>query len=455
MTSKRTDDKIDLLTSRLQDHLLKREMVLGTALLDHQRPIFDAPERHIVLAKGRRWGGTRGAMVKAITLAWRHNLSGLWVDTAYGNIMEYVTRYAKPALRTLPRTVWRWNQQTQRLSFTSGGFIKFGSADRPDLLEGFGYDFFILNEAGHILKNESLYYETLLPMGAEGTQVRWYIIGTPKPGAFLFHQFYLQGVEGPDRDPSWRSFMRPSMDNPLLNPAELDVWKRVMPEKVFRREVLGEFILEGGEFFTTLEGLAFPPVEALAVPGATYTLGVDLAKAQDWTVVWVGRLLGGNTIDPMQQRRGVVCYRWQKLPWPDTIQRIKEIASDYGLPSLHLDATGLGDPIVDELRSAGLRVEGHILNPKARQELLHTLAADIEQHRLSIYPHAETLAELRAFGSTINPVTHNMVLRAPSGKHDDCVIALALMNYGLGRPGGGIAMMSRPSLIEDFPSLLN
>jgi hypothetical protein len=40
------------------------------------------------------------------------------------------------------------------MTFANGSVIDFGSAERPENLEGFSYDFVVLNEAGIILKKE-------------------------------------------------------------------------------------------------------------------------------------------------------------------------------------------------------------------------------------------------------------------------------------------------------------
>jgi len=457
MTSKRTEDHIQRLWTKAQDHLLKQDLKLGISYMPHQEAIFAATQHHKVIAKGRRFGGTVGCLIETIEEAWKMGWPNLWVDTAYGQMLEYVNRYVKPMLRPLPRTLWRWNQQLTKLSFAGGGSVKFGSMERPDLLEGLGYRRITINEAGHVLKNENLYYETLLPMGAEYGGAHWTFVGTPKPGSVLYHKLFLRGVPGSSTyDPDWISFQRPSHDNPLLSPQVLEQWRTNMPERVYRREVLAEFILEGGEFFTTLDGLALGEVEPRYRPGASYVLGIDLAKHQDYTVVWVGRIEGGNVTDSRLQRRGVVCYRWNKLPWPETWHRISEIAKDYQQPRIVLDATGIGDTALDELRHKDLRVEGIVFTNKLKSEFCYALAADIEQGNLSIYPHQETLSELRVFGSTITPAG-NMILGAPKGQHDDCVIALALMNYGMGRPAHFSSVMSRPSISgsEDFPSLVN
>lgn len=40
------------------------------------------------------------------------------------------------------------------MKFMNGSILDFGSAERPENMEGFAYDYMVLNEAGIILKKE-------------------------------------------------------------------------------------------------------------------------------------------------------------------------------------------------------------------------------------------------------------------------------------------------------------
>jgi hypothetical protein len=51
----------------------------------------------------------------------------------------------------MPKQYWSWNAMKLCLSFSAevgGGWIDFGSAQHPELMEGFGYRRIGLNEAG-------------------------------------------------------------------------------------------------------------------------------------------------------------------------------------------------------------------------------------------------------------------------------------------------------------------
>jgi hypothetical protein len=56
------------------------------------------------------------------------------------------------------------DNQKYIITFLNGSTLDMGSAERPENLEGFGYDYYVLNEAGIILKKKGLWDNTIQPM---------------------------------------------------------------------------------------------------------------------------------------------------------------------------------------------------------------------------------------------------------------------------------------------------
>ena len=84
--------------------------------------------------------------------------------------------------------------------------------------------------------------------------------------------------------------------------------------------------------------------------------GVDLAKSVDYTVV-VG-------LD--DEGRVATCERWHGVDWKTTVQRIEELVGDaFAL----VDSTGLGDPVVEQLQSKCLQIEGFKFSSNSKQQL--------------------------------------------------------------------------------------
>jgi hypothetical protein len=342
----------------------------------------------------------------------------LWIDTTQRNIIKYIDRKFKPLLKQLPSDAWAWNGANMTLRICSTR-IDFGSYLRPELIEGHAYGAITINEAGIVLINERFYHNTLLPMSIEGKGAQKRFVGAPK-GDGLFSGLYDRGMSD---DPNWASFRHTSYDSPFTSKEEIDEIRRTTPEKTFRQEYLAEFLEDAG-FFVGLSGLFVGELQTEPVPAASYVIGVDLAKEVDYTVCWVGRV---------DTREGVYCERYNKLAWPEQVKRIQRLAQRYSNAHCVVDATGLGDVIVDDLRIANVSVEGYKFTNESKNSMLDALAADIEQRRIKCYAHSETRDEMKSIQRTMLP-SGKWRIEAVGGMHDDCVMALGLMNYGFGRP---------------------
>lgn len=403
-------------------------MNLDLRYLDHQRPVFECKARNVVFVKGRRAGGTEGAFRYVLgRMVNEKNLRVLWVDTTHKNISKYVKRYVLPKFRGVPRTrdgndVWKWNANDKVFSMDglTGSYMDFGSADRPENLEGHAYDVIVLNEAGIILWDRDLYEHTLSPMGIEGKGAKWLFVGAPK-GGNLFKTFKEWGLDPNEKD--WAYFCATSYDNPVVNHELIEAAREKLPDAVFRQEYLGEFVDELN-FFRNLGSLGGAKEEERAETGIPYLIGLDIARTRDYTVVWVGR---------PDFRIGVYCERFTGIPWPEQVRRIKAISDRFGHAHCLADATSLGGKIgVDQLSAAGVPCGEYIFSQRSKEELLSALAVDIEQQRLDIIPHEQTMVELRSFQQAPTASGH-LQLSAPPGMHDDCVIGLALMNWQFAR----------------------
>lgn len=232
--------------------------------LSYTRPQLEVffpakPARFNAIAKGRRFGATRGAAHAAIEWA----LEGkqiLWGDTISANIKKYYERYFLPALKASKDVSYEWSERGQMLK-VGAGFIDFRSADRPENWEGFGYHKIILNEAGIILKDRYLYTNAVLPMLMDFEGSELYALGVPKGKTLRdgtehpFYTMYKQGESGTD---NYRSLRYSSHDNPLLTTADIEELSKEiskMSKGEEQQEVFGFFIdhSSGFEFFTAFE----------------------------------------------------------------------------------------------------------------------------------------------------------------------------------------------------------
>lgn len=387
-----------------------------------QETIFASPAKVKVIAKGRRFGLTKGYANYVIEKMLEGLSPVLWVDALYTNIDRYVERYFVPILRQLPVEHWRWRQQKKELSIFDRK-CDFRSADRPELLEGFAYRLIILNEAGIILKDEYLWENAIRPMIMDFNPDQL-IGGTPK-GRNLFFDLKVKAED--DKDPrykDWKYFHFTSYDNPYINKKEIDALVADMPEHVRNQEIFALFLEDSASVFKGVDNAVIknyrgePPD-----PDKMYYIGLDLAKHVDFTVI--------SVLD--ESGKQVYFNRLQKLDWPYQKRLVADLVRSYQ-GRLCMDATGVGDPIYDDLVNEGLNVEPYVFTSRSKKQLIECLMISFEQGKNQLMDEPVQTNELKIFGYEIAP--SGIKYSAPQGKHDDCVIALALAEWARVNSGG-------------------
>jgi hypothetical protein len=93
---------------------------------------------------------------------------------------------------------------------------------------------------------------------------------------------------------------------------------------------------------------------------------------------------------------------------------------------VHMDSTGVGEPVADMLRKRGLTVWGFTFTNKSKEQLVSNLARELEHGRVKIPKAAKQLyRELKAFTRTVTKAG-NVVYSHPVNFNDDTVMALGL-----------------------------
>ena len=195
------------------------------------------------------------------------------------------------------------------------------------------------------------------------------------------------------------------MSNPFLDPAEVEAMRASLPKEIADQELEGIPAEDGGNPF------GLDAIRACIAPMSTETpeaWGVDLAKSQDWTVA-VGL-----------DAEGRVCRleRWQ-APWNVTRERLAKMI---GNAPAQIDSTGVGDPIVEDLRKVCRRTEGFKFTSQSKQQLMEGLQIAISTADIR-FPDGWLRSELESFGFRYSG--RNVSYEATVG-HDDGVCALAL-----------------------------
>jgi hypothetical protein len=310
--------------------------------------------------------------------------------------------------------------------------VWFLSADNPDNIRGFGFKGLVIDEAAAIPAD--VWHYVLRPTIAQ--TLGWAVfVSTPK-GHNWFYDLYTRGMDPSEVD--YASFTFPSKASPFFPAKEWEEARRTLPVDVFRQEYEAEFLEDSAGVFRNVDACLVNS-EQWAVDSAEYhrsvVIGCDVAKHTDWTVLIAMDAETG---------RCFAMERFNHLDWPIQKERILAFARKYR-GRLILDATGIGDPIYDDLKRVYADIEGFKLTSGSKTALIQRLIVAIEQRRVSwpsVAPTAQAPGAMEGVCSDWQVLTNEMkryeyeilpsgtiTYSAPAGYHDDCVMALALANH--------------------------
>ena len=371
----------------------------------NQRQILDSEKRFIVVMCGRRFGKSELSQILGITEALKGG-SVAYVTPTYGLAQVFFERLTK----TLP---FKNNISKLKIYCPNEGSIEFFTGERLDNLRGRKFHLVIIDEAAFISDLEDGWNNSIRPTltDYEGRAV---FLSTPRGKNFFYSLFMKQGEN------DWQSFKFSTYDNPHINPREIDEARIQLPEVVFNQEYLADPAENSANPF----GNAFikrciKPISAHQI----VSYGIDLAKSVDFTVI-IGLDNAGN----------VAYFDRFQLDWHNTKETIKRLPP----APIIVDSTGVGDPILEDLLREGVNIEGLKFTSQSKQQLMEGLASAIQQGKIG-FPEGVIVDELDVFEYqfTANGVRYS----APSGFHDDCVMALALawQNHNIKRGSGRYA----------------
>ncbi len=390
-----------------------QRIVIDAAPHKGQKEVHTSPARFKVLAAGRRryrWGKTRLGVNECFDVAARGGRAW-WVAPSY-KMSEVGWR---PVRRMAAQVGAEVRLSDRRVLLPAGGEIAVRSADNPDSLRGESLNLVIMDEAAFV--KEEAWTEALRPALSD-RKGRAIFISTPK-GRNWFWRIWQRGQDGGE----WQSWQLPTETNPYIDPAEVEAARQSLPERIFQQEYLAQFIEDGaGVFRKITEAATSTALDGMR--GSQYVFGVDWGKHQDFTVI--------SVID-IKTRQQVAIDRFNQIDYHVQTNRLLAMAERFKPVTIIAEANSIGDPIIEQLRRDGLPVRPFTTTNATKSQIIEDLALAFERGDIAIIPDPAQVAELQAYEMERLPsglIRYN----APSGMHDDTVMALALSWYGVSRP---------------------
>jgi hypothetical protein len=378
---------------------------------------------------------TYGCAVRITQEAWLNDHSLNWwvapvhaqAEIAFAKVQELI-----------PKTMMRVLKGDRKIIIlnpdgTDRSTIEFKSAENEGNLRGAAVNFFIIDEAARVS------YQAFVSVLTTVTQTRGrgIVISTPKGRNWFYNvyqwgnKFLSDGVtlkyDNPadDKHSEWMAIRMPTWANPFVPTESIEEARKQVPSDVFQQEYGAEFLDESAGVFKNIvgcrKGLPLRDTNGkpnyFPIPFHQYVIGVDLAKHRDYTVL---------TVMDKQTKHVVDFERFNQISWEIQYSKIIMLCHKWNRALCVIDSTGIGDPIVETLRSAGLPVEPYkISSNMAKRQLIDKLRVGLEQNRLSFPNIAPIIHELEIYEYTTSQ-SGVVQYSSPDGEHDDCVISLAL-----------------------------
>jgi len=255
----------------------------------------------------------------------------------------------------------------------------------------------------------------------------WFL-STPK-GLDYFHRLFALGQDPTQRE--WKSWQMPSSESPYISDSEIEAARHELPERIFSQEFLAQFLqIEGAGVFRGVSAVARLEPQR-PERGHQYVFGVDWGRSNDFTAI--------SVIDATVGEQ-VAMDRFTQIDFDFQTERLHEWASVYKPVQIIAEANSLGGPLTERLQTGyarlldkprpALPIYSWTNTNASKAAVIQRLALGIERGELTLLNDAVQTAELQAFESSVLP-SGMIRYGAPSGVHDDTVIALALAWSGV------------------------
>ena len=242
---------------------MPQTLQLEIGLHTNQFKVHNDPARFRVLVTGRRFGKTTLAIDELIEIALQSKHPCWYIAPTYKQAKMIAWEML---LSKLPsELIESKNEVELTVRMIAGAPICLKGADNEDSLRGAGLAFVVLDE--YAMMKPNVWQEIVRPMLTD-TKGRALFIGTPAGKNSLWELF----IKGQRREDGFSSYAFKTVDNPFIDPSEVEDARKHLNERFFRQEYEASF-----EDFV---GLIYPEfnhkthvVEPFYIPSAYKRIG--------------------------------------------------------------------------------------------------------------------------------------------------------------------------------------
>ena len=302
------------------------------------------------------------------------------------------------------------NNSEMRIKLTNGSIFQIVGAENIDSIVG-------TNPIGVVFSEYPLMkpqvWDYIRPILAENEG--WAIFNFTPRGKNHGWKILQQSKQGDN----WWSEVLTVDDTKAIPEAILFQEKKEMPTDLFEQEYYVKFIDGASSVFKRIDENTYTEPQELK-QNKRYQIGIDLAKYQDFTVISVIDL---HTFYLVKQ------LKFNKIDWNEQKEMIIREIRYWNKARTYIDSTGVGDPIVEDLKRLVPSVEAFKFNETSRTQLLNNLQVMFEQNKIKIPNDPELIDELKSMQYEL--VGQKVKMQVPEGLHDDRIMSLGLACWGL------------------------
>lgn len=254
------------------------------------------------------------------------------------------------------------------------------------------------------------------------------MVSTPFIKEGYFWQYYNYGLEHTHNTVSidWCDDLYKDDMDKLLPKELLDEYEQLMPKKAFLTEFKGLFIDGGGLVFDFFKDVQ---MDVKIAPNDKLYVGIDWSNqtAKDYTVVSMlnqkcqqVKLSYWNDLTPLKQIDKVYA---ELEPYLDQIQAIVCETNSLGTPYTDL----LKERLNDRHKN---KVKEFVTSNQSKNDLVGKMQVALEQKTITLLTDKKQEREFSYYACEYNSQTKTITYNAPSGLHDDTVMATMFALYG-------------------------
>ena len=400
----------------------KVRLVLPPLHNEQKKIVQPRKPKFSVACCGTKFGKTLSYCIKCVRMLFNatYPIQILWAAPYYQNAkvaFKYLQRLIPPELR-------RTNNSDLTITLKhNGAMICFKGVNQdPEAVEGELYHHVVVDEASKMKPQAIISIRTTTT--ATGAQID--IVSTPR-GKNWFWDYFKRGLD--PKNPDYVAYTFPTSANPYIDPQEIEISRRQMPDRLFRQLYLAQFLADSDVFLGYRDcfygdELAFDSKDRQfwldpEAQNKQVVIGVDWAKSIDYTVF--------VAIDYTEAIPRVVgFFRCQGMQYKQSVRFLQAFCSKFKdvVTVLH-DRTGVGEAVDEMLSDTTIPYEGLVFTNDRKSELVTKLMIGVEQKYILMPQWPSATDEFESYEVTTTK-TGRLRYAAPEGEHDDIVTAYLL-----------------------------